>query len=353
MARHKHKNPRVKVYFRYKGHYFSLLEAINFGSKTSPELKIKGLTETYMQIKDDKRRFDGNIHVGQLIRFVDGNHVEFTYHKDGSILTEVILPSGKEYNNPYGKDERWTPLAAITTFQPIMILLISSLASYHYAFPEEKHGLINYVVKNDQLFEFSKGQGVMVMVYLRNKDYPLARYCYDGMIYSDVLMKFGEKLELCILIQKQLSPEGAGAWHHNSFVFVNKVDGFEYLNRELKDHIFDQDFVEFLKPVQEGGYYFDVSEKMMQVIESADPLYKFLIEKGAPIDVHKPTLVRRLLDTLDGKYDEYLGLSEADRMKCVIALYAVVLSEMKRESLLKGDIRDGKPCTNTEGTMVK
>ena len=100
MARHKHKNPRVKVYFRYKGHYFSLLEAINFGSKTSPELKIKGLTETYMQIKDDKRRFDGNIHVGQLIRFVDGNHVEFTYHKDGSILTEVILPSGKEYNNP-------------------------------------------------------------------------------------------------------------------------------------------------------------------------------------------------------------------------------------------------------------
>lgn len=110
MSRHKHKNPRVKVYFRYKGRCYRLMEAINFGTKTSPELKIKDLTETYLQTKDDQHRFDGCFHVGQLIRFVDGNHVEFTYHKDGSILSEVIHPSGqKEYNNPYGKDERWTP----------------------------------------------------------------------------------------------------------------------------------------------------------------------------------------------------------------------------------------------------
>lgn len=40
MSRHKHKNPRVKVYFRNKGRCFRLLEAINFGSKSSPELKI-------------------------------------------------------------------------------------------------------------------------------------------------------------------------------------------------------------------------------------------------------------------------------------------------------------------------
>lgn len=331
MARHKHKNPRVKVYFRHKGHYFRLLEAINFGSKSSPELKIKGLTEIYMQIKDDQHRFDGQLHVGQYIRFVDGNHVEFTYHKDGSILSEVIQPSGdKEYDNPYGKGGKWTPMAEITTFQPVIILLISSLASYHYAFPEEKYGLINYVVKNDRLFELSKGQGVMVMVYLRNKDYPIAKYCYDGIIYSDVLMRFGEQLELCILIQKQSNPDGAGSWQHNSFVFVKKVDGFDYLNRELKDHIFDQAFVDFLKPVQEGDRYFDFSEKMMQVIESVDPLYKALIGKGAPIDVHKPMLVRRLLDTLDGRYDGYLRLSDEDRLKRVITLYAEMLAERGR-----------------------
>ena len=82
MSRHKHKNPRVKVYFQYKGRYFRLLEAINFGTKTTPELKIKGLAETYLQTKDDQHRFDGKFHVGQLIRYVDGNHVEFTYHKD-------------------------------------------------------------------------------------------------------------------------------------------------------------------------------------------------------------------------------------------------------------------------------
>lgn len=69
MARHKHKNPRVKVFFRYRGRCFRLLEAINFGTKTAPELKIKGLAETYMQTKDDQHRFDGHFHVGQLIRF--------------------------------------------------------------------------------------------------------------------------------------------------------------------------------------------------------------------------------------------------------------------------------------------
>ena len=168
MSRHKHKNPRVKVYFRYKGRCFRLLEAINFGSKSSPELKIKGLTETYLQTKDDQHRFDGKFHVGQLIRFIDGNHVEFTYHKDGSILSEVLNPTGKEYFNAYGQGERWTPIAEITTYQPVMIFQILSLVDYRPAFIEDKYGLKNYIVKNERLFEFQRGQGIMVLIYLKH-----------------------------------------------------------------------------------------------------------------------------------------------------------------------------------------
>ena len=111
MSRHKHKNPRVKVFFRYKGKIYRLLEAINFGTKTEPELKIKGLTETYLPTKEDQHNFDGNLHEGKLIRFIDGKYVEFTYHKDGSILSEVSLPKVKEYFNAYGQGERWTPIA--------------------------------------------------------------------------------------------------------------------------------------------------------------------------------------------------------------------------------------------------
>ena len=332
MSRHKHKKPRVKVYFRHKGHLFRLLEAINFGSKSSPELKIKGLTETYMQIKDDQKRFDGNLHEGQLVRFVDGDHMEFTYHKDGAILAETIHPSGeKEHDNVYNEGEVWTPIGEIATFQPVMILLISSLESYHYAFPEEKYGLINYIVRNDKLFELSNGQGVMVLIYIRHKDYPIAKYCFDGRIYSDVLMRFGDQLELCILIQKQKHPDFGGAMIKNEFRFVDKVDGFEYLNRELKDHIFSQTFANFLKPLQEGDCYFDVSEKMIMVIDSVDPLYIALFSKGVLKGVPKSMLVRRLLDTLDGKYDEFLLLSEKDRMKRVIALYAEMLEEEQKE----------------------
>ncbi len=324
MAKHKHKNPRVNVYFRHKGHLFKLLEAINFGTKNEPQLKIKGLAETYMQIKDDQKHFDGQIHVGQQIRFVDGNHVEFTYHKDGSILTEVIQPSGeKEYDNPYGTGERWTPLADISTYQPVMTFQMQTLSGYHRAFIEEKYGLTNYVVKNERLFEFARGEGVVVLIYLKNKEYPLARYCFDDMIYSDALMKFGEELELCILIQKQKHPKNVGAMIKNEFWFVDRLEGFEYLSNILTKHIFDRPFVEFMKVIQEGDCYFNISEKMMQVIESVDPLYDLLIRGKLAIHIHKPQLVRMLLDRLDGIYDEYLSLSNEERMKYVLGMYVV------------------------------
>ena len=62
-----------------------------------------------------------------------------------------------------------------------MIFQILNLANYRPAFVEEKHGLRNYIVKNERLFEFERGQGVFVLVYLKHKDYPLARYCFDDM----------------------------------------------------------------------------------------------------------------------------------------------------------------------------
>lgn len=321
MARHKHKNSRVKVFFRYRGRCFRLLEAINFGTKTAPELKIKGLAETYMQTKDDQHRFDGHFHVGQLIRFIDGKNVEFTYHKDGSILSEVVMsPGHKEYFNPYGKNEKWTPLSEIDSYQPVMVLQILSLADYRPAFIENKYGLKNYIVKNERLFEFQRGQGMMVLIYLKHKDFPLAKYCFDDMNYSDVLMKFGENLELCIFIQKQLTPDNAGSLRNN-FTFVDRLDGYDYMSNILLKHIFDKNLAGFMDVVQKGDRYFDISEKMMQVIESVDPLYNSLLAEKIPIQIHKPELIRMLLDKLDGKYDEYLGQTEEERMKYVMILY--------------------------------
>ena len=317
------------MYFRYKGRCFRLLEAINFGSKSSPELKIKGLTETYLQTKDDQHRFDGKFHVGQLIRFIDGNHVEFTYHKDGSILSEVLNPTGKEYFNAYGQGERWTPIAEITTYQPVMIFQILSLVDYRPAFIEDKYGLKNYIVKNERLFEFQRGQGMMVLVYLKHKDFPLAKYCFDDKIYSDVLMKFGENLELCIFIQKQLTPDNAGSTRNN-FTFVDRLDGFEYMSSILLQHIFDKTFADFMNVVQEGGRYFDISEKMMQVIESVDPLYDYLLKEKLPIHLHKPELIRRLLDSLEGKYDGYLSMSLEKRLARVLGLYVESMKSVNK-----------------------
>lgn len=321
MARHKHKNPRVKVFFRYRGRCFRLLEAINFGTKTAPELKIKGLAETYMQTKDDQHRFDRHFHVGQLIRFIDGKNVEFTYHKDGSILSEVVMsPGHKEYFNPYGKNEKWTPLSEIDSYQPVMVLQILSLADYRPAFIENKYGLKNYIVKNERLFEFQRGQGMMVLIYLKHKDFPLAKYCFDDMNYSDVLMKFGENLELCIFIQKQLTPDNAGSTRNN-FSFVDKLDGFEYLSNVLKNHIFNPRAASFISGIQEGGCYFDVSEQMMRVIESVGKFYVHIQKVGVPNLIQESRLVRMLLDKLDGKYDEYLAMNEDEQMKYVLVQF--------------------------------
>lgn len=309
-----------------------MLEAINFGTKETPELKIKGLAETYMQTKDEQHRFDGHFHVGQLIRFIDGKNVEFTYHKDGSILSEVVTsPGHKEYFNPYGKDEKWTPLTEITTYQPVMVFQILSLADYRPSFIEDKYGLINYIVKNERLFEFQRGQGLMVLVYLKHKDYPLARFCFDNTNYSDVLMKFGENLELCIFIQRQMTPDNAGSTRNN-FTFVDRLDGYDYMTSVLKNHIFNPKAAAFMNVLQQEGNYFDVSEKMVKVIETIGTFYGHLQKAGIPNIVQEAVLARMLLDKLDGRYDEYLLLSNEEQMKFVLLQFMSGLLTRTSES---------------------
>ena len=107
----------------------------------------------------------------------------------------------------------------------------------------------------------------------------------------------------------------------NNFTFVDRLDGYEYMSNILVKHIFDKTFADFMNIVQEGGRYFDISEKMMQVIESVDPLYNRLLAEKVPIQIHKPELIRLLLDKLDGKYDNYLEQKEEKRMKYVMMLY--------------------------------
>jgi len=107
----------------------------------------------------------------------------------------------------------------------------------------------------------------------------------------------------------------------NNFTFVDKLDGFEYISSILLKHIFDKTFADFMNVVQEGDCYFDISEKMMQVMESVDPLYDRLLTEKMPILVHKPELIRMLLDKLGGEYDEYLRMSDEERLKRILATY--------------------------------
>ena len=95
-------------------------------------------------------------------------------------------------------------------------------------------------------------------------------------------------------------------------------------------HIFGPNFAGFMKIVQEGDRYFDVSEKMMQVIESVDPLYDYLLKEKLPIHLHKPELIRRLLDSLEGKYDGYLSMSLEKRLARVLGLYVESMKSVNK-----------------------
>ena len=150
-------------------------------------------------------------------------------------------------------------------------------------------------------------------------------------------MSLNDSLDLCIMIQKQSGKEGAGSWQMNSFLFLDKLDGFNYLNGVLRDHIFNPVMADFMSAVQEEDLYFDISEEMMQVIESANPLYEEFKKKGVPIHVHKPTLVRCLLDTLNGNYDDYLNLPKERQLIRLKGLYmGVVVGSMINEKAEKG-----------------
>ena len=321
-SKHKHKLPRVKVYFKHKRRYYMLFEAINIGKKDTPELKLKGFADTYIQIKDDQNRFDGKLHPGQYIRFVDGDHVEFTYHKDGSILNKTVNPSNKnEYSNPYGKDVKWTPINEITVFQPVMKLFIRSFASYHPASLEENQGLTNYIVKSDRLFDLTGGKIAVVLIYLKKKNYPLARYCIDDITYSDVIMNFGEELELCILVLKKPDDKEQDPFIGNSFLFIDRLEEYDNLNKALHDHVFDVPFVEFLEVIQKDNRYFNVSEQMLVAMKPVDLFYKNLEISNVLPRIHKYELIRRLYDKLDGKYGRFVKWSEEKQLRYVEMLY--------------------------------
>lgn len=78
--------------------------------------------------------------------------------------------------------------------------------------------------------------------------------------------------------------------------------------------------------VQAGDRYFGISEKIMQVIESVDSLYEYLKKENLPLPVHKPTLIRKLLDKLDGNYDEYLRMSESDKEQYLKLLFLACIA---------------------------
>ena len=73
-----------------------------------------------------------------------------------------------------------------------------------------------------------------------------------------------------------------------------------------------------MNALQQEGNYFDVSEKMVKVIETIGTFYGHLQKAGIPNLVQEAVLARMLLDKLDGRYDDYLSLSNEEQMKFVL-----------------------------------
>ena len=283
------KKSEHNVYIKIKQNYIKLFRLIVFETDGLPELKIKDCATEYLLIKGNKV-VPSQIESGQMIRFEQ--NLEFTYHKDGAMLQEVIPKNGKkEYQNPYGLNETWTPVDEIKEFQPFLNINIRNIFGYKLieTLEEERLSRKNYICENDVLFK--KGCTYNVLIYLRNTSLPMCCYTTNDM-YSDRICNIDSKLDVCIYIQKHRFTDFVNC-PLNTFIFLDRAESIDLMRNTLFDKVFDKDFEYYIQE-SFGGFVF-LHEELLKLLDLIDYLYICVLVGKRKI-IHKPQFVKYVME---------------------------------------------------------
>lgn len=298
---HMKKEREIRVYFQIKEEYYQLFNALYFITDGLPEFKFSGFSD-YVICNDEPTSLskDGVMSEDDFEKSFISKRSELTYHKDGSMLKKTPdNPSGKIYNNPHGKDVRWTPPSEVKGIQPVFYINIRRVGIYTPSSLECKDKVVNYVCKNEELFN---EQGTyFVLFFLKNKNVNIAKYTTPDS-YCDIIFSGCKDIDMCIIIARHSypkpEPRQSNYFGHaiitpyamNSYNFCKKYDTLESL--------LGKEVVEYVEKTNQymltlvGSEFCRIKKEEMQIIELSEKLYDIVFQRN---DLSKGLMVRSVL----------------------------------------------------------
>ncbi len=301
---------KIKVFIKTEKYFYRLFHLIQIGKSGKIELKITDYYNHFIVLSKCSNSEVSYLKEEDLDKSRFISKAEMTYHNDGSMLHKLKDGNKPEYRNPYGKGARWTEIDQILDFQPVFKIYIRSMRickTFAYlpkSIPEKEL----FVCENNDLFEDTGTYAVYV--YIRNKNHPINCYSTDK-VYSNILMKLNEELELCVLIQRYKFPPAKPYYSKifratvtpsptNSIDFFNKETSKEEFIETLKNNVFNLLFNQYLKILNNGEFTI-FTEEMLKVIDEIDVMYS----SDKYNQISKPTFVRNMLIRLNGNLKEF------------------------------------------------
>lgn len=280
MNRRLNKRDSITVCFNMNGHSFKMFKVIQMGKDGVIDLKITDfyngiVLSTKQSFLDDN---DCLVADGE-VTFV--NHMEISYHQDGSFLWKNC--DAKTHCNPYGVGERWIPTNEISDFLPILTIQIRSMRPYSEYFktiPSDKGHNIFYECKCDDLFD-SQGSYFLILMIVDKK----MPFCCLGTHYtfSDKIIELNNEYDLCLFICRHNYPKPKPYFSNqlNSFITpsINNIispPNKEYCKKMIEGQLgfglFNPKFFKLFNIIFDGKY-FCLTEDLVKLFESIDSLY--------------------------------------------------------------------------------
>ena len=278
---------KLTVCFCMNGHTFRMFSIIQMGKNGSIDLKI---TDFYEEIaistKATPQTENGFMTENEELKFIE--HLEISYHKDGTFLWKNCDDPNARYENPFGVGKRWIATSNIEDFLPILTIQMRSMRPYSKYYKDIPHNLGHkkcYICQCDELFEVD-GTYLLVLMIV-NKNMP---FCCIGNSYnfSDKIAELNDKYYLCLVIQRHTYPSPmpyfSSIFKRSIVPSVNNIISPPNLNtckqelmQKLNDSLFNPNFASYLS-VLTGGNYFYTSKETLNFLKYIDFLWHEILK---------------------------------------------------------------------------
>jgi hypothetical protein len=298
---HMKKEKEIRVYFQIKENYYQLFNTLYFVTEGLPEFKFSGFSD-FVIINDEPTSLspDGVMSEDDFAKSFFSRRSELTYHKDGSMLKKTPdNPSGKIYTNPHGKDVRWTPPCDIAEVQPIFYICIRRVNIYTPSSLEEKDNIVNYVCKNEELF--NEDGTYYVLFFLKNKNINLARFTTPDS-YSDIVYSGCKGIDMCISIIRHSYPKPQpykSKYFGHAIITPYAMNSYNFCKKyDTPESFLGEEIVESMKRINQymltlvGTGFRRISKDEMLIIELSEKLYEEVFQRDT---VSKALIVKAFL----------------------------------------------------------